>query len=1017
MAQTGKKADVEFLIAGDDNVTQILKGIVGELQGVQNKTRQTGREVNNSFDQMSDSARRAGDGVQTVGDRIRNISQGVSGLKKLNDELDQTEDKARDAGREMERGFREGGRAADQASNRVSLLKQKVVEVTREMRGMFDALNQGTAGFQSFVGDQVRRGAYVGGLAVTGFAASSVNKTVNQEYEFSKLGSVLKSSYYENGVLNETAFNKDFAQLQQYIKQQGLRKDRETDTMGIIGMATELAKNNMNLNQVMEALPVVADFTQANSGKGGLESDEAAKYLANKAEALKLPYTQETFEQLADQFTKTVDMSSLDPRDLRYAEKYTDFGNAIGGVDYAISQAMQVLLSKISVEGETAGTALRTLFIESSNMAISDNARSNVSSEKVGQMIDSIIKDVNSVNAAVDADKNVVAGQKGNEKILRKAAIMNKYMSQLTSDQQLEVGSLLFGKEAASVTTIFANDGYKDLLSTIDAIRGSGGITKRYADDRSNTSKGDLVALGKAINEIQDKVGRSLQPTLDATTNQMIQLATEGKFSFDEISKGIEQSADLLAKELNPEIADTFRQLTELAISGFEVGVSLTPLATGAGKALLKLLNGDITGAANEVVLALDATDLRIEKLPGELQGLANAAKNAAIFLAAVAAVDKGITLAENGKKIWDAGRKIGETISGRKPGGSVLGDFDSKTIKANVVNVYGDTINGGKGSGVPGAGGKAAGAGGAAGSAGRTAGRAVAAEVATTTAGAAVALGLAGGVAYVVGDAVEDVTGIKQEKRYNDAAGASLWFNQSHYGTFYGDSPGDSAQYRKEMKTVGDMIAGYRNRVSYETLNQISKELWAEAEKNMKEGSNHIFGDNQEDVAAYVDRRINKARNISDYDDARQEKKLRREMMPGWEEQDKLRGYYSGMPATGMWPTPEPSSKDRAQYIRELESDPFASGSYKRKMIDEMTQRPSAQTPAAATLIPTLMAELNKLQQKPIEVHSDNNLRVVVEDNRAVQVQMESVSSYANRTYNNRTQTPMQAVKMKQLE
>ncbi len=1009
--QAGKKADVEFIIAGDDNVSQVLKGIVNELQGVRNQTRQTGQEVNSSLDQMGDKARRAGDGVQTVSDRLRNISQGVTNMKQLNNELQQTDNKAREAGRELERGFQSGGRAADQASNRVKLLQQRVAEVAREMRGMFDALNQGTAGFQSFVGDQIRRGAYVGGMAVTGFAAHSVMKTVDKEYEFAKLGSVLKSSYYQNGVLNEPAFQKDFTDLQAYIQEQGLRKDRETDTMGMIAMATELAKNNMGPKQVKAALPVVADFAQAT----GLAPDIAAKYLSNKLEAARMEYTTENFSKIADQFTKTVDMSSLDPRDLLYAEKYTDFGNAIGGVDYAISQAMQVLLSKISVEGETAGTALRTLFIESSNMAISENARKNVSSEKVGRVIDAIIKEVNAVNGAVDADKTVSVDQKGNEKILRKAALMNKYMSQLTSDQQLEVGSLLFGKEAASVTTIFANDGYNNLLETIGAIRNANGITKRYADDRANTSKGDLVALGKAVDEIQGKVGKSLQPTLDATTAQLMALATEGKFSFDEISNGVDQSADLLARELNPEIAEVFQQLSDLAINGFQISVALSPLATGAGKAILKLLNGDVAGAANEIVLAIDATDLRIENLPGELEGLATAAKNAALFLGAMVAIDKGIKLAETGKKLWDAGQAVGRAIRNKKIGSLAEAFEDDQVIRANIVHVYADVVDSAGGS-IPGGRGARGAAGAPEAAAGRSIGRMVIAETAATVVGVLAALGLTTAVSTVVASATEDITGIEEERRKNDAAGASHWFSMAHHGNFYGNSAEQTARYHEEMKTVGNMIMGYRGRVDYQTLNKISADLWAEAEANMKAKRQHIFGDNVEDVAAYVDRKINGIRNLTDVQQAWQEKTTLREAEKGWAEQRRLSGWYAGMPTGGMWSVADPVGRDRTQYIRELENDPFLKGSYKRQMLESITSKTPAAN-AGTALIPTLVAELNKMNQKPIEVHSENKVHVLVEDNRAVQVRAEDVSTYARRTHNDRTLTPQQAVKMRQLE
>lgn len=1074
MREAKKKGDVEFIIAGDDNVTQIFKGIANELQGVQNQTRRTGREVNSSMDQMGDSARRAGTGVQTVGAQLRNISQGIGGIKRLNDELREADDNARAAGREMERGFREGGRAADQAANRVSLLKQRVSEVTREMRGMHDALNNATAGFQSFVGDQIRRGAYVGGLAVTGFAAHSMKKEVDKEYEFSKLGSVLKSSYYENGTFNDKAYKKDFEGLRGYIQEQGLRQDREVDTMGLIGIATELAKNNMNPNQVKAALSTVSDFSQAT----GLDPAVGAKYLANKAEAAKMDYTPENFEKLADQFLKTVDMSSLDPQDLINAERYTDFTNAMGGIDYAVTQAMQVALSKISVDGEKAGTALRSLFLESTQMSVPDATLNRASSEGLAKKVESLIAEFNTINSAVEKDRSVATGNKGTEKIMRKTALLNRYMNSMTSDEQMEVSSMLFGKEAASVGTIFAGEDYKQFLGYIDTIKDSKGITKRYADDRSDTRKGQFVALGKAVDELQAKIGRSLNPLLDATTAQMIKMATEGTFSFDEINKGVEESADNLSRELNPEIAETFELLSKLGTNTFQVGVALSPLAEGTFKSLVKLLNGDIAGATNEIVLAIDATDLNIENLPGELQGLATAAKNAAIFLAAMVAVDKGIKYAENGKKIWDASQKLGDKVRGKNsPVGSL---DDDRTIRANIVNVYGAKVTGGGNSRDGGGtlpipsskkesnpvdidkgkkpkkwqtfGGGALNKGltayfiadlfgitdeipddikgiidtasyvGAVNDLfgnpiGKSGAGTVMAEAALLTGGAAATVVATGAIGYAGGKLVEKATGIEEEKRKNDEAGASLWFNQAHYGNFYGNSPNDSARYREEMKTVGNMIAGYRNRVEYGTLKKISQELWAEAEKNMKDSRNHIFGDNVEDVASYVDRRINRVRNTTDYEDARTEKTLRRKMAPEWEEQDKLRGYYAGMPATGMWPTPEPSSKDRAQRIRELESDPYEKGSYKQKLLDDLTRRPASQTNAASSIIPAIMAEMNKLQQQPIQVHNDNNLKVIVEDNRAVQVQMESVSSYANRTYNNRTLTPMQAVKMKQLE
>lgn len=85
--------------------------------------------------------------------------------------------------------------------------------------------------------------------------------------------------------------------------------------------------------------------------------------------------------------------------------------------------------------------------------------------------------------------------------------------------------------------------------------------------------------------------------------------------------------------------------------------------------------------------------------------------------------------------------------------------------------------------------------------------------------------------------------------------------------------------------------------------------------------------------------------------------------------------------------------------------------------MLDEITRPNNPGSSNSVSLIPTLLEHLNKIQEKPITVHSDHNLKVLVEDNRSVQVSMESASEYARRTYDNRTLTPQQAVKMRQLE
>ncbi|WP_429845334.1 hypothetical protein [Brevibacillus sp. FIR094] len=1083
MTQAGKKADVEFIISGDDNVSQLFKRIIDEMQNIQSQSRRTGREVDSSMDQMEDSARRAGNGVQTVSVQLKTIGQNLGGLKRANEELRETDNNARAAGRQMERGFREGGRAADQAANRVNLLKQRVAEVTREMRSMFDSINQGTAGFQSFVGDQVRRGAYVGGLAVTGFATQSAYKHVNEDYEIAQVGSVMKSSFTKNGQFDEKAYNEAYTKVRQTIIAEGLRQDREPNKVDVAQMSRELLKNGIPVEALADVIPIVNEFAQAHKdGKGAITSNEAAKYLSNKLESKQLEYTPENFQRVADQFTKAVDMSSLDARDVLFSDQYTDAttSGALGNVDNAIQQAMNVILSKYSIDGTMAGTTLRTLFLESSKFEMTDAELDKASSDKVRNTAISMLKDLNSVNAAVEADKNISADQKGNEKVLRKLDIASNYMAQLSPDQRQEVGEMLLGKEAFGATVLLTPEGVRDFKEAIAGIQDSSGLTKRYADDKANTAKGDIVALGKAVDAVQGKIGLSLEPMVESVANQLTELATTGMFSFEEIEKGIEKSAERLRSELNPEIGDIYEQLMDLASNGFQIGVALTPLAEGTGKAIIDLLNGDVVGATKAIALAIDATDLKIENLPGELQGLANAAKNAAIFLGAIALLDKGVTIAENGKKVWDAGQKVGEKLrgSGGSNGGTVVGD-DDRTIRANVVNVYGGKVNGTDGSKDGGgpvpvptssskdgknnepdkseketvsekeSNKKAPGK-------WNTRGGKIAGWTGTSLL-ALSALGLTDGIPegmqevleyYGWGSMINNLAGNPAGALTNKlpvgvraggvpaAIGFSWYKGIDMYGDYYNENqvknfykeysptgvdrwllenaqnklqPASTPEgmvspvYSKEKRGIIDFLMSKKETKYASVLQGFSDQLLSEAKSNAAMDSKFLItGYDESNIDTLLQKRLNEyySLNSGDSSSVEVEKRYRR-ITDSKRAADNSR---------------EQEQRDRSQYLREIENDPFLKSSYKKQMIEEMT-RPASPSSEATSLIPTLVNHLNKLQEKPIEVHSNNNLRVTVEDNRSVQVQMENVSDFANRTYNDRTLTPMQTVKMRQLE
>ncbi|MBG9797134.1 phage tail tape measure protein [Brevibacillus laterosporus] len=1039
---SGNKDDIEFIISGEDHMSKILKGLAHEYDRLEQQSKQTGNAIDRSMKDAGGETKKTASDVKTLEKRLEEVGRKQTEIKQLSKSIENTRQKisgagneAQSTGRKLETGFNAGEKAAKRLERQTDHLKKKIQETASSAKNLMSEINGATAGFQGFVGDHLRRGAMVGTLAVTGFATHSVMKDVNYEYELTKMNSPLKQNYINKGVFDKKSFDKDMADLNKYVIEQGLRTDRETDILGYIGMAKELGKNNMDAKVIKAALPVVADFAQANSE---IAPDEASKYLANKLEAAAQDYTPKNFERVADQFTMTVDMSSLDPRDLLYAEKYTDFTNAIGDVDFAISQAMQVVLSKISVEGEKAGTALRTLFLESTQLDVSDAAMGRISSASVANVVKTIVKEVNSVNKQVEADRSVPTDQKGNEKILRKSAILNKHMQKLSKDEQLEVGSTLFGKEAASVTTLFTDSGYKQMLETIEGLHNSKGITKRYADDRANTSKGELVALGKSIDAIQVKVGEALNPMLKATTEELTNLATKGKFSFDTIRRGVEESSKELKDKLNVEIGETYSKVMNLAVNGFQIGEAMTPLAEGAGSAILKLLNGDVAGASKDIVLAIDATDLKIENLPGELQGLAKMAENAAIGLALIWGVSKAIDIGEKGTKVWKAGQKFGEKVkdmtSKRKNSSNVPAIDNDKTIRANVVHVYGDKVNGGgkggsSGGVVPvsnekpevekkkkmgkGNVGRAAGLGAGAwfvanmfganefipedvksvvdnvaigaainswlgnpvGHVAESTGAgAVIAEGAVTMGGTAGALLLSAGVGSAVGTTVNHLSGNAKEEKIMNEIGAGFWFTNEAKDKLRGQSGDQTYIYQQQMKTVGNMLMGYRNQAPTEVLNQLSQELWEEAVKNVKNNTTDLFGNNVDDPAAYIDEKMKKKLVVQkNVDNIRMSRLTNEEIATAQ--------HY--LPKEGTWrkgASNEPTARNRVQQTKETENDPFVKGSFKTQMLDEMLKPVSQQNDTINQGFTNLIAEFNRwfTQPKdPIQVNTVNRLKV----------------------------------------
>lgn len=215
------------------------------------------------------------------------------------------------------------------------------------------------------------------------------------------------------------------------------------------------------------------------------------------------------------------------------------------------------------------------------------------------------------------------------------------------------------------------------------------------------STSGQLEALQNAWDATKMRVGEALSPVTLKITKELRKGLETGDFSnfdWDGIRAAVDEAAANIeglfgpdAADLMLRIADFIRSVGDFLINAGQVAGAEAPLIGASFEALVKLLNGDFSGAWDTFTQGIEDTNAAIEELPEELQGAANAAKNLILMFEGLLALNLVTKVGEvvtafggmvTAFNLWKGISSFNKNV------GSLGGALTNSNINANYVNV-----------------------------------------------------------------------------------------------------------------------------------------------------------------------------------------------------------------------------------------------------------------------------------------------------------------------------------------
>lgn len=579
------------------------------------------------------------------------------------------------------------------AQNNASRNVDDVSSSLKSMLRGIDNVNRGISNFDgalrsynnamSNVNSMYKNALREAGQLVYGFTTDAINAYSDLESQHARTLGAMASDYGKS--LSE---QQKFISNGEKLKQQaielskigtgGSNRGSLVNPVDISSAQTALIKSGKSADDILgtKAIDVIVNFSKGND----LDMDTAVDFAVTLGK--QFGYSMDQWEEMLDKVSHAADTSIIEVEDIVNSMRYA--GGIASGLDRPMSEILSMLsiMGNAGLKGSMAGTGVQAFLTRllASGTVITDDAIEKAPGG-AGLAYEEFYERV------MDVDNNLAdMGTVLNE--------LDAVMADLNDEEQAwfarKVFSMFQMKAAYALTGSDNENLFEETMRDIE--RNSDGTNEIKYNTMLESQPGRLEAVKNAWESAKTDIGMRMEPMVTATADEILSLIQgNGNYSIntDNINDAIAESKQLIAEAYGDDIAEFIESIADTVFGAGMIGKALLPQVGGIGSAFVKLFNGDVSGAFDELAQSLDKTNTNIDGLPDELQEMAKAVKNVIIALTALAAVNTATNLIQSATTIW--GVTGGAAIGGMTRMGGKVG---SQSFAQAVANMAGNVGN-----------------------------------------------------------------------------------------------------------------------------------------------------------------------------------------------------------------------------------------------------------------------------------------------------------------------------------
>lgn len=472
------------------------------------------------------------------------------------------------------------------------------------------------------------------GGAIADFTKDAINNYTELERQHAKTMGAMATEYGKTAEA-QAKFLNDSEKLKQQAMQLGTYGPNGKGSLYTVTdvsyAQTSLIKSGMSADDILgsDALSSVLKFAGGND----LDIDTATRFAVNLATVFDIPV--ERWGTMLDMVTKAADISVIDVEDIMDSLTYT------GGIASGLGRSLQEVLGVISIMGQAglrgrvAGTGMQAFFTRILSAGeLSDTSIESAPSDYAAQMYNAFIEE------AVDPN--------GKFKDMDEVAdLLDTAMSTLNDQEQAWFAKKLFGlyqMKAAYAITGAVDENGNLITDYIDQIENqSKGTNDIKYELMQGSQYGKIQSLKNAWEGTKLDFGGKLSPVVSAISDELFNfLNNDGNYdiNWDRLREAINESGTLIGEKYGESIGQAVEDLGNFGIDAALITEAVSPEIGGLFDGIIKLLNGDISGALDEFSKGIEDTNDNIDGLPEDLKGTAKAARNVIIAFTALSGIN-----------------------------------------------------------------------------------------------------------------------------------------------------------------------------------------------------------------------------------------------------------------------------------------------------------------------------------------------------------------------------------------